>query len=264
MDKLPHITYFLMRGPGKQRRITRLHYTSQGVHASSWSGKSSSGGGQACRSALHGGGRASADRTWYREHVGTPCVLGDHGVTRVRHQLPCCSNRWAFYIDCDPRQGVASQKGHNLQVRSSDHRTKNRYAAWDDQGHYIKGHLQAMLLNAVCNTLCCHLLMKVAISALRIGISFNDERLKYLPGYFFQHLSVWLLQLIQRFHRNNAVRDCNLQKSDHADGVPWKHVADRRRLIANCLIYKPLFVVASKIQEMCSFGHEDHENQYIP
>ena len=53
--KLPHMTYFLVWGRGKQTRITRLHCTCRTVHASSWSGKSSSTGGQASRSPLYGG-----------------------------------------------------------------------------------------------------------------------------------------------------------------------------------------------------------------
>jgi len=57
IEKRPHMTYVLVWGHGKQARITRLHCTCRTVHASSWSGKSTSGGGQACRSTLYGGGR---------------------------------------------------------------------------------------------------------------------------------------------------------------------------------------------------------------
>jgi len=56
MEKLPHMTDILVWGRGKQGQITRFHWTCQAVHASSWSGKSTCGGGQACRSALYGGG----------------------------------------------------------------------------------------------------------------------------------------------------------------------------------------------------------------
>jgi len=58
IEKLLLMTYFLVWGRGKQAWITRLHCTCRAVRASSWSGKSTSGGGQACRSALYGGGRA--------------------------------------------------------------------------------------------------------------------------------------------------------------------------------------------------------------
>jgi len=57
-EKLLLMTYFLMWGSGKQARMNRLHCTCRAVPASSWSGKSTSGGGQGCRSALYGGGRA--------------------------------------------------------------------------------------------------------------------------------------------------------------------------------------------------------------
>jgi len=69
---------------------------------------------------------------------------------RVRHRLPWCWHHSALYIHCDPAGGVACQKGHNLQVRSKDTRTKNRHAARDDVGRYTQGTLQAMLLKPVC------------------------------------------------------------------------------------------------------------------
>jgi len=151
------MTYFLVWGRGKQARITRLHCTCQAVCVSSWSGKSTSGGGQACRSALYGGGRASGGRSRYREYVETRWILGGHGATRVRHRLPWFWHRWAFYICCDPARGVAFQKGHNLQVRSLDTCTKNRHAAQDDVGRYTQGNLQSTLLKPVCNAWSCHL-----------------------------------------------------------------------------------------------------------
>jgi len=157
IEKLPHMTYFLVWGRGTQARITRLHWTCQAIRASSWSGKSTSGDGQACRSALNGGGRASGGRSWYREYVETRWILGGHGAMRVRHRLPWCWHRWASYIGCDPAGGVACQKGHNLQVRSLDTRTKIRHAARDDVGRYTQGNLQAMLLQPVCNAWSCHL-----------------------------------------------------------------------------------------------------------
>ena len=58
IEKLPHMTYFLVWGRGKQAWITRLHCTCRTIRATSWSGKSTSGGGQACWSGLYGGGQA--------------------------------------------------------------------------------------------------------------------------------------------------------------------------------------------------------------
>jgi len=157
IEKLPHMSYFLVWGHGKQAQITRLHCTCQAVCASSWNGKSTSGGAQACRSALYGGGRISGGRSWYREYVETRWILGGHGVTRVRHRLPWCWHRLAYCIGCDPAGGVTCQKGHNLEVRSIDTRTKNRHAAQDDVARYTQGNLQAMLLEPVCNAWSCHL-----------------------------------------------------------------------------------------------------------
>jgi len=113
-EKLPHRTYFLVWGHGEQARIMRLHYTYRAIHASSWSGKSTSGGGQAGQSALYGGGWASGGSSWYREYVETRWILGGHGATRVRHQLPWCWHHWEFCIGCDSAGGVACQEGHNL------------------------------------------------------------------------------------------------------------------------------------------------------
>jgi len=151
------MTYFLVSGRGKQAWITRLHCMCQAVRASSWSGKSTSGGGQACRSALNERGWASGGCARYREYVETCWILGGQGPTRFRHRLPWCSHRWVFYIGCDPAGGVACQKGHNIQVRSLDSHTKNRHAARDDVGRSTKGNLQAMLLKPVSNAWSCHL-----------------------------------------------------------------------------------------------------------
>jgi len=147
----------LVWGHGKQARITRLHFTSQATRASSWSGKSTSGGRQACQSALYGGGWALGGRLRYREYVETHWIVGKHGAMRVQYRLPWCWRRWAFYIDCDPAGGVPCQEGHNLHVCSLDTRTKNRHAARDDVGCYTLRNLQAMLLKPVCNDWSCHL-----------------------------------------------------------------------------------------------------------
>jgi len=58
IEKLLHMTNFLMWGRGKQARITTLHCTCWAICVSSWSGKSTSGGGQASQSALYGWGQA--------------------------------------------------------------------------------------------------------------------------------------------------------------------------------------------------------------
>jgi len=157
IEKLPHMTYFLVWGRGKQARITRLHFTCRAIHASSWSGKSTSGGGEACQSALYGGGRAERSPSQYRECVETCWILCQHGTTRVWLRLPWCWHSWAFSIGCDPARGVACQDAHNLQVCALHTRTRNRHAARADAGRYTQGNLQAMLLKPVCNTWSCHL-----------------------------------------------------------------------------------------------------------
>ena len=116
IEKDPYRTNFLVWGRHKQAQITRSHCTCQAVCSSSWSGKYMSGGGQACQSALDGGGWAAVGRSRYGEYVVTIRFLGEHGTTRVWHRLPWCWHRWAFYIDCDPARGVSRQEGHNLQV----------------------------------------------------------------------------------------------------------------------------------------------------
>ena len=146
-----------MCGRGKQARITRLHWTCRGVRAPEWSGKSTAGGDQACRSALYGGCRTSGGRSRYREYVETGWILREHGVTRVRHRQPCCWHWWAFDLGCDPASGVACQEGHNLPVGSLDTHTKSRHVAQDDVGHYTEGNRQAMLLKPVCNAWSCYL-----------------------------------------------------------------------------------------------------------
>ena len=97
---LPDMTDFLVWGHGKKAQISRLHCTCRAVHASSWSGKSNSKGGQVFRSELYGGGRAWGGHSQYRDYVETLWILVEHGARRVRHQLPACWNRWAFYIVC--------------------------------------------------------------------------------------------------------------------------------------------------------------------
>ena len=158
IKKLPHMTYFLVWGHGKQAQITRLDCTCPAIRASSWSGESTSGGGQACRSALWGGGWALGVRSWSREYVNTRWILGDHGATTVWHWLPWCSHYWAFYMGCDPTGGLACQEGHNLKVGSLDTRARNQHAARDDVlGCYTLGKLEAMLLKPVCNAWSWHL-----------------------------------------------------------------------------------------------------------
>jgi len=157
IEILTHMTYFMVWGRGKQERITRLHCTCWAGRASSWSGKSTSGGGPACRCAVHAGGRASRGRSRCREYVETHWILSEHGFTRVRHRLPWCWHRGAFHLGCDPAGGVACQEEHNLQVHSLDTPTKDRQAARDDVGRYTQGNLQAILLQLVCNTWSCHL-----------------------------------------------------------------------------------------------------------
>ena len=156
-----------MWGHGKQAQITRLHCTCPAVRASSWSGKSSSGSDEACRSALSEGGWTSGGCLQYRKYVETRWILGFHGTMRVRHRLPSCWHRWAFDIGCDSASGVAWQEGDNLPVRSLDTRTKNRHVAQDDVACYTQGNLQAMLLKLVCNTGSCHLQRKLCTTRSR-------------------------------------------------------------------------------------------------
>jgi len=122
IEKLPHMTYLLVCAHGKEARITRLHCTWRAVCVSSWSGLSTSGGGQACQSALYGRGQASGGCSRYRDYLETCCMLGERGATRVRHRLPWCGHGWCFYIGCDPAGGVACQEG-DLQVCSLDTHT---------------------------------------------------------------------------------------------------------------------------------------------
>ena len=152
IERLVHITYFVVWGGGKQACITWLHCTCRAVCASSWSGKSTSAGGQACRSALYGGGHAGGGRSLYRESFETRCIVRECGATRVRHSLHACWHRWVFDIGFDPAGGLARQEGHNPQVQYLDTSTKNRHAARDDVGHYTPANLHAMLLKPVCNT----------------------------------------------------------------------------------------------------------------
>jgi hypothetical protein len=59
IEKLPHKTKLLVWCRSTQACMTILHYTCQAVCASSWSGKSTSGGDQAGGLELYGGGWAS-------------------------------------------------------------------------------------------------------------------------------------------------------------------------------------------------------------
>jgi len=104
----------------------------------------------------------------------------------------------------------------------------------------------------------------IVIPTLSAGILLNGERLEYPPEYLVQHLSVCFPLLIQPLLRNIVVVDWNRQESDHYDAVCWGHLADLQGWIANRHIYRPLFLVASKIWEMCSVGREDQENLCIP
>jgi len=151
------MTYILVWGWGKQARKTRLHCTCRAPPAHTWSGKSTPGGGQACRSALDGGGWASGGCSRYREYVQTMWIPGEHGAMRVQHRQPWCWHRCVFTISCDPAVSVACQEGNNHQVRCLDSHTKSRHAAWDDVGQYTLGNLPAMELKPVFNAQSCHL-----------------------------------------------------------------------------------------------------------
>jgi len=89
-EKLPHMTYFLVLGGGTQAWITRLHCTCRAICASSESGKSTSGGGEACGPAFDGGGWPSGGLSRYSEYVETGCILNGHVATRVLDWLPWC------------------------------------------------------------------------------------------------------------------------------------------------------------------------------
>jgi len=143
-------------GRGKQAWITISHCTCRVTRGSSWSGKSTSGGGQACRSGSYGGGRALGGHSWYTEYGETHWMLGEHSMMRFRDLLTWCWYCWEFYISCDHVKGVACQEGHNLQVHPLDTRTKNRHATRDDEGLYTLGNPQAMLLKPVCKAWSCH------------------------------------------------------------------------------------------------------------
>jgi hypothetical protein len=103
-----------------------LHCTCQAVHVSSWSGQSTSAGGQACRSALYGGGWDLRGHTQYRESVETRWTLTEHGATRIWHWLPWYWHFWAFDIGCYPTGSVARQEGHNAQILSLGSPTKTQ------------------------------------------------------------------------------------------------------------------------------------------
>ena len=122
IEKLPHMMYFLVWGHGKQARVTRLHWTSWAIHGTSWSGKSTSGGDQVCRSALYGGGQALGSHSPFREYVETHWILSGHDTTTVRCKRPWCRDHWVIYISCDPAGAIGCQVGRNQQVRSLDTR----------------------------------------------------------------------------------------------------------------------------------------------
>jgi len=157
IEKLPHMTDFMVWGRGKQARRSRWHCPDPAVCESACGGWFTSGAGEACRLALYGGVQVSGGCSRYREYVETLRNLGQHGGTRVWHRLPWCWHLWAYHIGCYPAAGVASQEGHNLQVLVLDTRTRGRYAARDDMHCYNQSNLQPMLLNQVCNTWNCHL-----------------------------------------------------------------------------------------------------------
>jgi hypothetical protein len=104
----------------------------------------------------------------------------------------------------------------------------------------------------------------VVIPTLGAGIVFNGQRLVYPLEYMVQHLSVCMVLLIQPLLRNIAVLDLNQQESNHYDAERSGHLAELRRYVAKCHIYRLLYLVASKISEMRSIGHEDQRNQCIP
>jgi len=81
-------------------------------------------------------------RTWCNESSASAALV-----------LASLSTQYRFW-SC---RGFACQEGHNLQVRSLDTRTKNRYAAQDDVYRNTQGNLQTMLVKPVCNAWSCHL-----------------------------------------------------------------------------------------------------------
>jgi len=182
----------------------------------------------------------------------------------VQHWLPLCWHRWVFYLGCDPAGAVALQEGQNHKVHCFNTCNWYRHTAWDDIGCYTQGILESMLLKLGCNAWSWHLLREICIiPALGAGIVFRGGRLEPLREYLIQHLSVCLPSLIQPHLRNIAVLDWNRQESDHYDTVPWGHLADLRRYIANCYIYRPLCQVACKVWEMCPVGQEDQRKQCV-
>jgi hypothetical protein len=148
---LPHVTYCLVLGHGKQVWITWLHCTGQVIRTCSWSGQCSAGGGRACQCALYKGGQASGGCWQYTEYVNRSWILSEHCVTRVQNWLPWYWQHWEFFIGCDLTRGVACQQEHNLQVDSLDTCTKNRHPTPDDVGLNTLGNLQAMLVKPVSN-----------------------------------------------------------------------------------------------------------------
>jgi len=128
IEKLPHMTYFLVWDHVKLAQITRSRCTHPAVRASSLSGKSICGGAQACWSRLYTGGLASGSRWQYKGNVKTRWILSEHSARTVWQQLPWFPDRWAFYIGYDPAGGDDCQERHDLQVRSFDiHSVSNSY-----------------------------------------------------------------------------------------------------------------------------------------
>ena len=178
IEKHLHLIYFLLWGSGKQARMTRLQYTCRAVHAWSWSGKSTSGGSQPCRSALYGAGRAWGGGSPYREYVEICCILSEHGVTIVLHSLPWCWHRWSYDIGSDSAGGVACQEGHNPQFHSLDTHTNNSHAARDDVGRYTQGNCRLWCHNRFATPEVAICAESVVLPALGARSVFKGERLE--------------------------------------------------------------------------------------
>jgi len=102
------------------------------------------------------------------------------------------------------------------------------------------------------------------ISCLCAGRLFKCVGLQYTPEYLDQPLSACLPLLNPPCLRMIAVQEWNWQESDHYNAVRWGHLADFGWFIGSWHIYRPRFLNASNIREMCSVRHEDHSNQWIP
>jgi len=151
---LPRMIYVLVWGSGKQTWIIGLHCTGWVVRTSSWSGKSTSGNGQASWSAMYAGGCASGGCSQYREYVETRWILG---AMRVQHWLHWCWQCWSINICCDPAGDVCCQQGYNVQIHCLNNCAKNGHPTHDDVCCYTQGSQQAMRLRLVWNGWSCHL-----------------------------------------------------------------------------------------------------------